>query len=97
MQWILALSAKFQFGGKCLINIIKNDDLLEGLDGFTTRIYNYVLGLWWGKKRERGEDWQQMLAQGKSFPAKTRHQKTRGGDVSRGRGKEKSKKMMTSV
>ena len=47
----------------------------EELEGLTTRIYDYVLGLWeWKKHRERDrgreEDWQQMLAQGKSFPGK---------------------------
>ena len=31
-------------------------------------IYNYVLGLWGGKKKE--EDWQQMLAQGQSSQKK---------------------------
>ena len=30
---------------------------IEKLEGPTTRIYNYVLGLWGGKKEE---DWQQM-------------------------------------
>ena len=34
----------------------------------TTGIYNHALGLWRGKKQE--EDWQQMLAQGESFPTK---------------------------
>ena len=42
---------------------------IEQLEGPTTRIYNYVMGLWGGKKKGE-EDWQQMLAQGKSFPAK---------------------------
>ena len=41
---------------------------IEELEGLTTTIYNYALGLWGGKKRE--EDWQQMLAQGESFLAK---------------------------
>ena len=31
---------------------------IEELQGPTTRIYNYVLGLWGGRKREREEDWQ---------------------------------------
>ena len=39
------------------------------LEGLTTRIDNYVLGLRGGKKK-REEDWQQMLAQRESFPAK---------------------------
>ena len=30
-------------------------------------IHNQALGLWGGGKKE--EDWQQMLAQGRSFPA----------------------------
>ena len=41
--------------------------LLEELEGLTTRKYNHALGLW-GEKNE--EDWQKMLAQGKSFLAK---------------------------
>ena len=36
--------------------------------GLTTRIYNYVLELW-GEPEKKEEDWKQMLAQGKSFPA----------------------------
>ena len=44
----------------------------EELEGPKTRVYNYVLGLWGGKKEEREEDWQQMLAQGESFPAKNK-------------------------
>ena len=40
---------------------------IEELEGITTRIYNYVLGLWGGKKKE---DWQQMLAQGQSSSPK---------------------------
>ena len=43
---------------------------IEELEGFTTRIYNHALGLWGGKKKL--EDWQQMLAQGESFPAKNK-------------------------
>ena len=31
---------------------------------YTTRLYNYVLGLW-GEKKEKEEDWQWILAQGK--------------------------------
>ena len=42
---------------------------IEELDGLTTRMHNYVLRLWGGGKK-REEDWQQMLAQGQSFPAK---------------------------
>ena len=41
--------------------------------GLITRIHNHVLGLWGGKKK-REEDWQHMLAQGQSFPAKTEKQ-----------------------
>ena len=40
---------------------------IEELEGLTTRIYNHALGLWSGGKEE---DWQQMLAQGESFPEK---------------------------
>ena len=40
----------------------------------TTRMCNYVLGLWGGRKKEREEDWQQKLAQGESFPGKSRVQ-----------------------
>ena len=43
---------------------------IEELEGLTTRIYNYVLGLW-GEKNKREEDWQQMLTQGESFPITT--------------------------
>ena len=43
------------------------------LEGLTTRIYNHVLGLWGGKKKKE-EDWQQMLAQGESFPTTTKKQ-----------------------
>ena len=42
---------------------------IEELEVFTTRIYNYALGLWRGRKKKE-EDWRQTLAQGKSFPAK---------------------------
>ena len=45
---------------------------MEELEGPTTRIYDNVLGLWGEKK---GEDWQQMLAQGESFPAKKKKKK----------------------
>ena len=39
---------------------------IEELEGLTTGIYNYVLGLW---KKKKGEQvWQQMLAQRESFP-----------------------------
>ena len=38
---------------------------IEELEGLTTRIYNYDLGFLGGKRQE--EDWQPMLAQGKSF------------------------------
>ena len=41
----------------------------EELEVLTTRIHSHALGLWGGKKKEE-EDWQQMLAQGESFPAK---------------------------
>ena len=41
----------------------------EDLEVLTTRIDNYTLGLWGGNKN-KGEDWQQMLAHGESFPAK---------------------------
>ena len=47
---------------------------IEELEGLTTRIFNYVPGLWGGKIKKREEDWQQMLAQGKSFPAKIKNQ-----------------------
>ena len=37
---------------------------IEKLEGPTTRIYNYVLGGFGKKKKkEKKEDWQQMLAQ----------------------------------
>lgn len=39
------------------------------LDGPTTRIYNYALGLW-GEEKEKEEDCQPMLAQGESSPEK---------------------------
>ena len=42
---------------------------LEELKGLTTRVYDYVLGFGEGEKKEK-EDWKQMLAQDKSFPAK---------------------------
>ena len=42
---------------------------MEELEWLTTRIYNYVLGLWGGKEKKE-EDWQQTLAQGESFPEK---------------------------
>ena len=35
------------------------------VEGPTTTLYSYVLGLWGGKKKKE-EDWQQMLAQGDS-------------------------------
>ena len=40
---------------------------IEELEGLTTRIYNYVLGLCGGTKK-REEDWQQMWQQAESFP-----------------------------
>ena len=43
---------------------------IKELEGLTTRIYGYILGLWLGEKKEREKDWQQMLAQGDSFPVK---------------------------
>uniref|UniRef100_A0A8C4M983 Uncharacterized protein n=1 Tax=Equus asinus asinus TaxID=83772 RepID=A0A8C4M983_EQUAS len=46
---------------------------IKELEGLMTGIYNYVLGLWRGKKREEG--WKQMLAQGESFPAKKKERK----------------------
>ena len=45
----------------------------EELEQLTTSIYNYLLGLWRGKKKKEEEDWQQMLAQGEFFPAKIRN------------------------
>ena len=42
----------------------------EELEGLTTRIHSSVPGLWGGTKKEKAEDWQWMLAQGKSFTAK---------------------------
>ena len=41
---------------------------IEELEGLTTRIYNYELGLWGEKKKD--EDSQQMLAQGQSSSPK---------------------------
>ena len=41
---------------------------VKELEGLTTRIYSHALGLWGGAKRKKKEDWQQMLAQGESFP-----------------------------
>ena len=38
------------------------------LELLTTRMYNYILGVWRARIKEEG--WQQMLAQGKSFPVK---------------------------
>ena len=40
----------------------------EELVGLTTRIYNYVPGLWGGEKK-REEDWQQVCS-GQTFPSK---------------------------
>ena len=37
-------------------------------EGLTTGIYSYILGLWGGVTKR--EDWQEVLAQGKSFPEK---------------------------
>ena len=48
---------------------------IEELEGLTTRMYNHALGLWGGKKKKK-EDWQQILAQGESFPIKTTNKKT---------------------
>lgn len=45
--------------------------LIEELEGLRTRVYDQVLG----EKNKREEDWQQMLGQGKSFPAKKRKRK----------------------
>ena len=39
------------------------------LEGLKTKIYNHALGVWGGKNKKE-EDWQQILAQGKSFPTK---------------------------
>ena len=64
------------------------------LEGPTTTIYKYVLGRWGGKKRE--EDWQQMLAQGKSLPAKKKRKwrlyalTNRSGTINNRGGKKKS-------
>ena len=44
---------------------------IEELEGLTTRIYNHAVGLWGGKKR-KGDNWQEMSAQGESFSAKTK-------------------------
>ena len=41
---------------------------IEELEWPTTRIYNYLLGLWWGKNKKR----KQMLAQGQSPSPKKR-------------------------
>ena len=43
---------------------------IEELEGLKSKIYQYVLGLWGGEEKKREEDWQPMLAQGKSFQAK---------------------------
>ena len=40
---------------------------IEEPEGLTTRIYNHALGL--GEEGKKRKDWQQMLAQGKWFPA----------------------------
>ena len=42
---------------------------LGELEGLTTRIYNYLLGLWGGGLLGEEEDWQQVSAQGQSLPA----------------------------
>ena len=39
------------------------------LEGLATRVYSHALGGLWGEKKKE-EDWQQMLAQDESFPAK---------------------------
>ena len=39
-------------------------------EGPTTRMYNYVLGLWGEEEEKKKEDWQQMLAQVPSFKKK---------------------------
>ena len=42
---------------------------IEELEGLTTKIYNHALGDF-GEREKKRKDWQQMLAQGESFPAK---------------------------
>ena len=46
---------------------------IEELEGLTTRIYNHAVGLWEGGIKE--EDWQQMLAQGESFPVQKKKER----------------------
>ena len=46
---------------------------IEELEGLTTRIYNYVLGLWGEKNKQ--EDWQPMLAMGQSSLKKIKSSK----------------------
>ena len=43
--------------------------------GTTSRIYNYVLGTFGEKKKEKKEDWQQMLAQVPSLKKKVKNKK----------------------
>ena len=40
------------------------------IEGLTTRIYNYVLGLWRGRKRERGGRLATDVSSGQIFPSK---------------------------
>ena len=47
----------------------------EELEELTTRTFNYVPRVWGGKKT-REENWQQMLAQDKSFPAEKKNKAT---------------------
>ena len=43
---------------------------IEKLEGLTTRMYNHILWLGEGKKKEREKDLQHMLVQAESFQAK---------------------------
>ena len=45
---------------------------IKELELHPTKIYNHVLGLWGGKKKE--ENWKQMLAQDESSSAKKKVQ-----------------------
>ena len=48
----------------CLSSHAEVASHVKEVERLTTRIYNYVLGLWGEKKKD--VDWQQMLAQGQS-------------------------------
>ena len=67
MTWVPLLGAEPHHlsVSSCAVAAAHTDEL----EGLTTRICNYVLGLWGGGAK-REEDWQQMLAQGESFLAK---------------------------